>query len=105
MSVKVTVQPTLINGSGGSTTRLRIEVDCTEIAKFLNQYDVLLLTTLVIATPKIEEGGMQQETYEYSEIYKDIKNCKITFEVQVYGSINDEKWIKSTAQGILVKKR
>lgn len=103
MSVKVTVQPTLVNGNESSTTRLRIEVDCTGIAKFLNQYDILLLTALVIATP--EEGKVQQETYEYSEIYRDIKECKITFEVRVYGSIPDESWIKCTTQGVLVKKR
>lgn len=104
MSVKVTVQPTFLSGNGYPTTRLKIDVDCTEIVGFLNKYDVLLLTTLVIATPNAEGKKVKQETYEYSEIYRNIENKQITFQAVVYGYIPDESWIDCKTRGVLVRK-
>lgn len=104
MSVSVTVQPSFLSGNGQPTTKLEIEVDCKSISEFLDGYDVLLVTNLVIATPLEAQSRIKQESYEFSEIYKEIKNACIRFRVVVYGAITDLDWIQCETRGVLVKK-
>ena len=105
MSVQVMIQPYLVSGNGGLVTRLLVTVDCLSIQQFLARYDVMLKTSISVATLDETTQTPSVRIYDYSNIYSECKDNKIEFEALVYGEIIDVNSVQCRTQASLVCKR